>query len=110
MCSDLHQDPVVALELYYARVRIETMFDMLKNVMGVFRYRFWKSVIANLLLLDLFSSAPKGIIREIQKYRFKKKMLNPGVLKDKQVSDPETILSKLENPPEKSLNGHKSGQ
>ena len=41
MCSDLNQDPVVALELYCARVRIETMFDMLKNLMGVFRYRFW---------------------------------------------------------------------
>ncbi len=41
MCSDLHQDPVIALELYCARIRIETMFDMLKNLMGVFRYRFW---------------------------------------------------------------------
>ncbi len=41
MCSDLSQDPVAALELYCARVRIETMFDMLKNVMSVFQYRFW---------------------------------------------------------------------
>jgi hypothetical protein len=41
MCSDLHQDPVAALQLYASRVRIETMFDMLKNLMGVFRYRFW---------------------------------------------------------------------
>jgi hypothetical protein len=41
MCSDLSQDPVGALELYCARVRIETMFDMLKNLMGVFQYRFW---------------------------------------------------------------------
>ncbi|CCK80255.1 conserved uncharacterized protein [Desulfobacula toluolica Tol2] len=41
MCSDLNQDTVGALELYCARVRIETMFDMLKNLMGVFRYRFW---------------------------------------------------------------------
>lgn len=41
MCSDLHQDPVTALELYCTRIRIETMFDMLKNLMGVFRYRFW---------------------------------------------------------------------
>jgi hypothetical protein len=40
MCSDLHQNPIVALELYCARVRIETMFDMLKNLLGVFRYRF----------------------------------------------------------------------
>lgn len=41
MCSDLNQDAVAALELYCARIRIETMFDMLKNLMGVFRYRFW---------------------------------------------------------------------
>ncbi len=41
MCSDLNQNAVAALELYCARTRIETMFDMLKNVMGVFRYRFW---------------------------------------------------------------------
>ena len=178
MCSDLHQDPVMALELYCARVRIETMFDMLKNVMGVFRYRFWtkglprhsrkprknkylnppmgidqkrkvrrcfdayerfvmigsialgllqlislkyqnsvwrefqgflrtksrslpsertvKFVIANLLIVDLFSFAPGAIIREIQKYRFKKKMLKPGVLPGKRAPDPETALSKLE--------------
>lgn len=41
MCTDLQQDAVGALELYCARVRIETMFDMLKNLMGVFQYRFW---------------------------------------------------------------------
>jgi hypothetical protein len=41
MCSDLKQDAVAALQLYCARTRIETMFDMLKNVMGVFQYRFW---------------------------------------------------------------------
>lgn len=41
MCSDIQQDPVAALELYCARVRIETMFDMLKNLIGAFRYRFW---------------------------------------------------------------------
>jgi hypothetical protein len=41
MCSDLAQNPITAIELYCARIRIETMFDMLKNLMGVFRYRFW---------------------------------------------------------------------
>jgi len=41
MCSDLGQEPVAALQLYCARVRIETMFDMLKNLVGAFRYRFW---------------------------------------------------------------------
>ena len=41
MCSDLTQDPIAALELYCIRIRVENMFDMLKNLMGVFRYRFW---------------------------------------------------------------------
>jgi hypothetical protein len=41
MCSDLHQLPVVSLELYCARTRIEIMFDMLKNLIGAFHYRFW---------------------------------------------------------------------
>jgi hypothetical protein len=41
MCNDLNQNPMTAIELYCARVRIETMFDMLKNLMGIFRYRFW---------------------------------------------------------------------
>ncbi len=41
MCNDLNQEPVAALRLYCARVRIETMFDMLKNLIGAFRYRFW---------------------------------------------------------------------
>jgi hypothetical protein len=41
MCSDLSLDPVMALTLYGARVRIETMFAMLKSVLGAFAYRFW---------------------------------------------------------------------
>lgn len=41
MCSDLTTDPVIALELYCSRIRIESMFDMLKNLIGAFRYRFW---------------------------------------------------------------------
>jgi hypothetical protein len=41
MCSDLQQDPLLALELYCARVRIETMFAMLKQLLCVFAYRFW---------------------------------------------------------------------
>jgi len=41
MCSDLNQDPKLALELYCMRTRIETMFDMLKNLIGAFRYQFW---------------------------------------------------------------------
>ena len=41
MCSDLTIDPVVALELYCLRMRVEGMIDMLKNLIGAFRYRFW---------------------------------------------------------------------
>jgi hypothetical protein len=41
MCSDLNQDPVAAIELYCIRIRIELMFDMLKNLIGAFSYRFW---------------------------------------------------------------------
>lgn len=41
MCSDLQQDPILALELYCARVRIETMFAVLKRLLCVFAYRFW---------------------------------------------------------------------
>lgn len=44
MCNDPDQDPVLALELYCARTRIETMFDMLKNVIGSFNYRFWSKL------------------------------------------------------------------
>jgi hypothetical protein len=41
MCSDLHQDPIVALQLYCTRVRVETMFAGLKRLLCVFAYRFW---------------------------------------------------------------------
>ncbi len=44
MCSDLTQDPLSAVELYCSRIRIETMFDMLKNVIGAFNYRFWSKL------------------------------------------------------------------
>ncbi len=54
MCSDLEQDPKVALELYCMRTRIETLFDMLKNVMGAFRYRFWS------VMMPSHSRSPKS--------------------------------------------------
>lgn len=41
MCSDLQQDPIEALQLYSARVRVECMFDVLKNRLAAFCYRFW---------------------------------------------------------------------
>jgi len=33
--------PLTAIALYCARVRIETLFAMLKSVLGAFTYRFW---------------------------------------------------------------------
>jgi hypothetical protein len=44
MCSDLNQTAVLALELYCARTRVEIMFDMLKNLIGAFQYRFWSKL------------------------------------------------------------------
>lgn len=44
MCNDLNQNPLVALQLYCARVRVEIMFDMLKNLIGAFQYRFWSKL------------------------------------------------------------------
>lgn len=41
MCSDLEAAPELILALYCRRVRIETLFDTLKNVMGAFRFHFW---------------------------------------------------------------------
>jgi hypothetical protein len=41
MCSDLQQDPIEALQLYCVRVRVEVMFDVLKNLLVAFCYRFW---------------------------------------------------------------------
>jgi hypothetical protein len=41
MCSDLNQDPVVALELYCVRTWIEVMFGHLKHLIGAFQFRFW---------------------------------------------------------------------
>lgn len=41
MSSDLQLSPTTALELYCVRTRIEIMFDILKNLIGAFRFRFW---------------------------------------------------------------------
>ncbi len=41
MCSDLRLSPTTAIELYCIRPRIELMFDVLKNLLGAFRFRFW---------------------------------------------------------------------
>ena len=98
MCNDLNQDPVLAVELYCSRVRIEVMFDMLKNLIFAFCYRFWskllprhsrrpkrnkklespspQSVVAGLLLKDFSSFAPHAILREILR-RFVREELPP---------------------------------
>lgn len=41
MASDLGLDPLTALTLYCARLRVETLFAMLKGVVGAFLYHFW---------------------------------------------------------------------
>jgi hypothetical protein len=41
MCSDFQIEAVTALQLYCSRTRIEIAFDMLKNLIGAFKYRFW---------------------------------------------------------------------
>lgn len=41
MCSDLTAPPEQVLMLYCRRVRIEIMFDVLKNKLGAFRFHFW---------------------------------------------------------------------
>jgi hypothetical protein len=41
MASDLTMEPLMAISLYCARVRVETMFWMLKGALGTFAYRFW---------------------------------------------------------------------
>ena len=39
-CSRQDQDPIQAIELYCARIRIEGMFDRLKHFIGAFSFRF----------------------------------------------------------------------
>jgi len=41
MCSDLAMPPVMAIELYGTRVRVETLFAMLKHLLSAFCYHFW---------------------------------------------------------------------
>jgi hypothetical protein len=41
MCSDLTANPETVLTLYCRRVRIEVLFDTLKNTLGAFRFHFW---------------------------------------------------------------------
>jgi len=41
--SDLSINPITAIELYCRRVTIETMFNVLKNILGGLQYHFWSS-------------------------------------------------------------------
>jgi hypothetical protein len=45
MCSNLHLRATTAIELYCSRVRIETLFWVLKHVLGAFCYRFWSKLL-----------------------------------------------------------------
>lgn len=46
MSSDLTLEALQALSLYTARVRIETLFDSLKNLLGGLAYRFWSKYLS----------------------------------------------------------------
>lgn len=41
MCSNLDQDPLEALRAYGLRMRVETLFDVMKNLIGAFCCHFW---------------------------------------------------------------------
>jgi hypothetical protein len=41
MSSDLTLTAVQAVELYCARTRIETLFSVMKQLVGTFKFRFW---------------------------------------------------------------------
>jgi hypothetical protein len=41
MSDDLKMPAVTAIELYCLRVRVETLFSMLKHLIGAFGYHFW---------------------------------------------------------------------
>ena len=43
MCSDLTLRPEQVLALYCRRIRIEVLFDTLKNRLGAFRFHFWSA-------------------------------------------------------------------
>jgi len=46
MSSDLTLDPLQALSLYTARVRIESLFASVKNLLGGLAYHFWSKYLA----------------------------------------------------------------
>ena len=46
MSSDLTLDPLLALSLYTARVRIESLFASVKNLLGGLAYHFWSRYLA----------------------------------------------------------------
>jgi hypothetical protein len=46
MSSDLTLDPLLALSLYTARVRIESLFASVKNLLGGLAYHFWSKYLA----------------------------------------------------------------
>ncbi len=46
MCTDLNMEPLLAIQTYCLRMRVETMFDVMKNLMGAFRCHFWSKRMA----------------------------------------------------------------
>jgi hypothetical protein len=48
MCSDLTLDPLTIITIYAYRMKIEVMFDVVKNLVGGFCYHFWSTSLPKL--------------------------------------------------------------
>jgi hypothetical protein len=48
MCSDLTLDPLTIITIYAYRMKIEVMFDVVKNLLGGFCYHFWSTSLPKL--------------------------------------------------------------
>ncbi len=59
MTSDPTLDPIVALQLYCERTKIEIMFDALKNVMGGLNYHFWSKPLPPVSRRPLRNNSPR---------------------------------------------------
>ncbi|MFH1761579.1 MAG: hypothetical protein ABIA63_10815 [bacterium] len=46
MCSNLDENPINVIELFYKRAKIETFFSILKNVFGGHQYHFWSKYLS----------------------------------------------------------------
>jgi hypothetical protein len=61
MSSDLTLEPLLALSLYTARVRIESLFASVKNLLGGLAYHFWSSYLAPVSRRPMRGSHPAPV-------------------------------------------------